>query len=197
MPDLPVLTTGRLLLRPLVPADLDEVAALHSDPMVMRYIDDGRPVPPQVVRERDMTWLTADYGPGAGYWLAVERAVGSAIGWFGLRPVPGQPGDLELGYRLRPASWGRGLATEGARALIAHAFQAAGASQVVATTMAVNSASRRVMEKAGLRWLRTWYGDWPIPIPGAEHGDVDYALTASDWRRRATFTLSSIMATGT
>jgi RimJ/RimL family protein N-acetyltransferase len=174
------LQTRRLLLRRPQADDLADIAALHGDPEVMRFIDDGRPVPREVVRDRDLGWLTADYGPGRGYWIAVERDTGLVIGWFGLRPLPDRPEVLELGYRLRRHAWGRGLATEGARLLLRHAFQS-GAARVFATTMTVNQASRRVMVKAGLTWQRTFQLDWPEPIAGSEHGDVEYAVTADDW----------------
>ncbi|MGI8879875.1 MAG: GNAT family N-acetyltransferase [Jatrophihabitans sp.] len=128
-----------------------------------------------------MPWLTADYGPGRGYWLGVERDTGLVVGWFGLRPLPDRPAVLELGYRLRPAAWGRGLASEGARLLVRHAFIAAGATRVYATTMTVNRASQRVMAKAGLTWQRTFFEDWPEPIPGSEEGDVEYAVTPDTW----------------
>lgn len=50
--------------------------------------------------------------------------------------------------------------------------------------MAVNAASRRVMEKAGLRLVRAFHQDWPDPIEGGEHGEVEYALTRTGWERR-------------
>jgi RimJ/RimL family protein N-acetyltransferase len=50
--------------------------------------------------------------------------------------------------------------------------------------MAVNTASRRVMEKAGLSLERTFYRDWPDPIEGTEHGEVEYALTKADWEQQ-------------
>ncbi len=50
--------------------------------------------------------------------------------------------------------------------------------------MAVNTGSRRVMEKSGLRYVRTFHEDWPDPLPGAEHGDVEYALAKDDWIRQ-------------
>ena len=87
----------------------------------------------------------------------------------------------ELGYRLRRSAWGRGLASEGSRALVDHAFRVLGARRVVAETMAVHTASRRVMEKDGLRLVRTFRADWPDAIPGDEHGDVEYALTREEW----------------
>jgi RimJ/RimL family protein N-acetyltransferase len=54
--------------------------------------------------------------------------------------------------------------------------------RVIATTMTVNSGSRRVMEKVGLRYVRTFHLDWPDPLPGSEHGEVEYAITLDEWR---------------
>jgi RimJ/RimL family protein N-acetyltransferase len=65
--------------------------------------------------------------------------------------------------------------------LITRAFAELGVSRVVATTMAVNYGSRRVMEKAGLSYTRTVYLSWPDPRPGNEHGDVEYELRRDDW----------------
>jgi len=56
-----------------------------------------------------------------------------------------------------------------------------GAAEVVATTMTDNRASRRVLEKAGLVYARTVYLDWPDPLPGNEHGDVEYRLRRAGW----------------
>lgn len=61
------------------------------------------------------------------------------------------------------------------------AFAELGAERVVATTMAVNAASRRVMEKAGLRYVRTFFEEWPEYLEGAEHGDVEYAVSRAEW----------------
>jgi RimJ/RimL family protein N-acetyltransferase len=179
---LPELVTDRLVLRPPVAGDLARIVALHGDPLVMAWIDDGRPVSADLVVSRDFGWLSADHGDGRGYWIGVERATDVTVGWFGLRPEPGRLDVLELGYRLRPTCWGRGLATEGARALLAHAFDTLRVSRVFATTMVVNVGSWRVMEKIGLRHRRTFRYAGPDPLPGAEHGDVEYTLTLEEWR---------------
>jgi RimJ/RimL family protein N-acetyltransferase len=73
------------------------------------------------------------------------------------------------------------LASEGSRALVDEAFGELGAGRVRAETMVVNTASRRVMEKAGLRQVRTFFADWPDRIPGDELGDVEYAITRDEW----------------
>ncbi len=77
--------------------------------------------------------------------------------------------------------WGRGYATEGARALARRAFTELGVGEVVATTMAVNTRSRAVMERAGLRYARTVHMTWPEPLDGNSRGDVGYRLRREDW----------------
>ena len=107
------------------------------------------------------------------------------LGWFHLRPGEGAgPLEPELGYRLRREVWGRGYATEGSRALIDKAFAELGAARVYASTMTVNTASRRVMEKAGLHYVRTFDIDWPVKVPGDEHGGVEYSIDRTQWAKR-------------
>jgi RimJ/RimL family protein N-acetyltransferase len=178
------LRTERLVLRRFTPDDLDDLESLDADPAVMRYINGGRPTPREELRDEVLpSWMRFhEHGDAWGFWAAEDRGTRQFQGWFHLRPQPDDPPDEpELGYRLRRAVWGRGLATEGSRALVDKAFRELGASRVYASTMVVNVASRRVMEKAGLRWVRTSYGEWPEPIPGDEHGDVEYAITKAEW----------------
>lgn len=77
---------------------------------------------------------------------------------------------------------GGGYASEGARALIDLGFRQLGAERVVAQTMVINVASRRVLEKAGMRQVRTFFMEWPVPIEGSEHGDLEYAITRAEWK---------------
>ena len=78
---------------------------------------------------------------------------------------------------------GKGYATEGSRALIDKGFAEFGVQRVFAETMAVNTGSRRVMEKSGLRFVRAYHAEWPVRIPGDEHGDVEYALDRDEWEQ--------------
>ena len=64
-------------------------------------------------------------------------------------------------------------------------FVELGCERVTAESMAVNVASRRVMEKAGLHFVRTVHHNWPVRIPGDEHGDVEYALDRAEWESAA------------
>ena len=115
----------------------------------------------------------------------LEKASGEFLGWFHFRPPEGAgPNVAELGYRLRRSAWGKGYATEGSRALIRKGFAELGVRRVVASTMAVSVASRRVMEKSGPRFVRTFHQSWPDRVEGAEHADVEYALDMADWERQ-------------
>ncbi|MCL7457521.1 GNAT family N-acetyltransferase [Micromonospora echinofusca] len=181
------LSTPRLVLREFTPDDADLLVELDDDPEVMRYLTGGRPTPPEAVRERVLPRILAHYrrAPGLGWWAAQDRRSGAFLGWFEFRPTrDGDAREVELGYRLRRDAWGAGLATEGCRALIDKGFAELGVRRVTANTMTVNAASRRVMEKSGLRLVRTYVGDWPELIDGAEHGEVEYALTREHWLRR-------------
>jgi RimJ/RimL family protein N-acetyltransferase len=165
-------------LRRFTPADLDDLAALHGDPGVMRFIDD--PAPRTLVEQETLTGIVRDYARlPAGLGVFAATVDGAFVGQGSLRPVSSRglaPDGLELGYRIVAAQWGRGYATQIARTLVRRAFDELGATCVVATTMAVNTGSRRVLERAGLRYVRTFHLEWPDPLPGAEHGEVEYAL---------------------
>jgi RimJ/RimL family protein N-acetyltransferase len=181
-----VLETTRLTLRRFAPDDVELLVELDSDPLVMLYITGGRVTPRGEIEEHELPAFLAHYArwPRWGFFAAEEKATRTFLGWFHLRPSDGDPDDVvELGYRLRREAWGQGYASEGARALVAYAF-ASGARRVYAMTMVVNVASRRVLEKAGLRYVRTFHAEWPYKIEGDEQGDVEYALTHAEWSSR-------------
>ena len=181
------LETDRLLLRRFTADDVENLVELDGDPEVMRFINGGRPTPRQEI-ENDVLPAFLDYYErfaGYGFWAAIEKSTGQFVGWFHFRPAKHAPaGEVELGYRLRKAAWGQGYAAEGSRALIEKGFTDFGVQRVVASTMVVNVASRRVMEKAGLKFVRIFHQDWPDKIEGDEEGDVEYALLRSEWERR-------------
>lgn len=181
------LETDRLVLRPFTDADAPHLLALDNDPEVMRYINGGRPTTADAIRDRTLPRLLHDHPCTGtrGFWAAEEKATGTFLGWFELRPLADHDATVvELGYRLNQAAWGRGYATEGARALVDKGFADLGAERVTANTMAVNAGSRRVMEKTGLTFLRAYTEDWPDAIEGSEHGEVEYVLTRAEWEAR-------------
>lgn len=182
-----LLETERLVLRRFTSEDVELLVALDADPAVMRYVTAGAPTPREEIEQEWLPAFLAAYerGDGYGFWAAEEKPARAFVGWFHLRPAQAAPRDEpELGYRLVRSAWGRGLASEGARALVDHAFDDLGARRVVAECMAVHAASRRVMERAGLRFVRTFHQDWPVHMDGDEQGDVEYALNRQEWAAR-------------
>ena len=169
------LETARLSLRPITADDVDLLVELDRDPAVMRFISGGKPSPRAEVERIVQRSL-------GHRWVGFDKTSDEFVGWFGIRPSSGK--SRELGYRLRQAAWGKGLATEGSQALIAMAFTQLAAERVRAETMAVNTASRRVMERCGLRFVRTFHLEWDDPIEGSEHGEVEYEITKIDWERQ-------------
>ncbi|WP_030161735.1 GNAT family N-acetyltransferase [Glycomyces sp. NRRL B-16210] len=175
------LATSRMLLRRIRSADVDLLTALNDDPGVMRHIDRAPPSRAAVAAEIDALLAARERHPGHGRFIAEDHD-GVFLGWFGLIVLADGPAAPSLGYRLRPAHWGRGLATEGGRALVDHAFTHLAAERVTAETMAVNAASRRVLDKCGLHYVRTFHEHFDDPLPGTEHGEVWYEITRDQWR---------------
>jgi RimJ/RimL family protein N-acetyltransferase len=181
------LETERLILRRFTPDDVDNLVQLDGDADVMLYLTGGRLTPSDEVEADVLPAFLGYYerGDDYGFWAVVEKSSGDFLGWFHFRPGEGQPDDEpELGYRLRKDAWGKGYATEGSVALIAKGFTELSVRRVVASTMVVNTGSRRVMEKSGMRLVRTFHQDWPYAIPGDEQGDVEYAITRQQWEER-------------
>ena len=181
------LETQRLVLRRFSTADVDNLVQLDADPDVMRFVNGGVPTPRYEIENDFLPAFLAYYDryEGFGFWAVIEKASGEFLGWFHFRPRPdAAAGEVELGYRLRKPAWGRGYATEGSRALIAKGFTESGVQRVVAEAMTVNVASRRVMEKAGLKLVRATRQALPHPVDGNQHVDVvGYALDKACWQQ--------------
>jgi RimJ/RimL family protein N-acetyltransferase len=172
--------TARLSLSLVRETDRENLVALERDPEVMRFLNGGRPTPHDGADE-GAGFLTPRGGE-SDIWAAVEMRSGALVGWFSLRRV--REGVGELGYRLRRDAWGRGLATEGATALVAMGFADKDFVRIVATTMAIHTASRQVMEKAGLAYVGAVYPHWRDPLPGSERGEVKYGITRDEWEAK-------------
>jgi [ribosomal protein S5]-alanine N-acetyltransferase len=176
----PTLRTARLLLRPFDDADADALFALHSSASVLRYWD----APPWRERERADRFLAACRqlaAEGSGARPAIERlSDGAFIGWCGLTRWNPDHRSASLGYCLDEAAWGRGYATEAARALLQWAFDALDLNRVQAEADTRNLASARVLEKLGFVREGTLREDCVVD------GDVSdswvYGLIRREWR---------------
>ncbi|BDV31597.1 GNAT family acetyltransferase [Microbacterium terricola] len=177
------LQTDRIRLIPLGDEHLELEVGLDSDPEVMRYLSgDGR-TRAQVEVAHGLRLATAQAVEGLGFWVGFVDD--EFVGWWLLQPAGwGEetlvPGQAELGYRLLRPHWGKGLATEGAREMVRHAFQDLGMHRVFALTMTVNERSRATMASAGLEYVRTFYDD-DDHRDGSELGAVEYATTKDQW----------------
>ncbi len=143
-----ILETTRLYLREVENNDLDFLSALHRDPDVMRYI--GPPRTRKSVKER-IDRIRQGYKdfPGRGIWMACELTDDNPIGWGCLKDLDGTE-MIEIGYRLAKEAWGKGYATEIARALLEYGFEQYGLDKIVGVTTPDNIGSQKVLEKAGL-----------------------------------------------
>lgn len=152
------IVTPRLRLRPLRLDDLDDLAEVYLHPLVMRWIgthrleDVEREIALQIEHQASQGW---------SLWAVADRHTDRMIGDCGLQPLEHHGPDVELGYDLHPDAWGRGLATEAARAVMAQAFGPLRVDRVVAVVKPDHVASQRVLEKAGLHraGTRLAYGE--------------------------------------
>jgi RimJ/RimL family protein N-acetyltransferase len=155
-----VAETDRVILRPWRLDESDRFFDMHRRMEVARWIG-GRPMAERAEAEpliqRMLDRLAAD--PRFGAWAVVQRATGVPAGTVLLKPLPDGAGEIEIGWHLHPDSWGCGLATEAARALLARGF-ALGLAEIWAVTGPDNQPSAHVCEKLGMRLLGTthrWY----------------------------------------
>jgi ribosomal-protein-alanine N-acetyltransferase len=164
--------TERLILRHFDSSDADAMEGVYCDPEVMRY---GRGVQTREwVRDRLRRWVEEDYPQwGFGLWAVVEKSSAAVIGYCGLTHFPdigGQP-EIEVGYRLARSYWGRGYATEAARAVRDYGFGSLGLTRLIALIDPQNVASIRAAEKIGMRHEKD------VTLPGYTHSDRVYCIS--------------------
>jgi len=177
------IATPRLLLRPFTEADDHHLFTLDSDPQVTRYVNGGQPPDMERIRTQVIPRFL-DFQQryeGLGFYAVEEKESRDFIGWFHFRPKRGNESVIELGYRLMRKAWGKGYATEGAQALLAHGFTEFGVLCVEATALVANAASIRVMEKCGLRWVENYVEE---SFPGDDKRAVRYQITVEEWLRK-------------
>ncbi|MFT3715115.1 MAG: GNAT family N-acetyltransferase [Gordonia sp. (in: high G+C Gram-positive bacteria)] len=174
-----LLNTRRLLLRPVVTGDAELLAALDSDPAVMRFVSGGAPTALRTVTEwviPRMQEQQREYG--TGMWTAFEHGDRRFAGWVQLRtPRHSRADELELSYRFRREVWGRGLVTEAAAALIGATFDRNPATRIFASTQVAHTASRAVLMRLGMR-LAAAADARVLTDPEA---DVEYELLRGHW----------------
>lgn len=148
-----MLETPRLLLRRWRPDDLDGFAAISAQPEVMRYIHDGSTHDRATTAERLARFERHWDEHGFGLYALEIKETGELAGFTGLAVptfLPEIMPAVEIGWRLGTEHWGKGLATEAARAVVAHAWAEVGLRRLVSIHIVGNDASARVMVKLGM-----------------------------------------------
>jgi RimJ/RimL family protein N-acetyltransferase len=149
------LETERLVLRMFRESDTDAYAEMVGDPEVMRFLGGGQPVP-RAEAWRNMAMVLGHWHlRGYGMWAVEEQASGELVGRVGCWRPEGWPG-LEVGWTLRRRFWGRGYATEAARASVAYAFEALDQTRVISLIAPENVNSIRVAERLGEKPEGEW-----------------------------------------
>jgi RimJ/RimL family protein N-acetyltransferase len=168
--DSSAIETARLRLRMFRSEDLDMLAALFADPEVMRYVGDGNPAGKEVAEKAITSIIEHWRVHGFGRWAVEDKQTGEFVGYGGLRSLFDTP---EVVYHFRSAHWGRGFATELARACLKFGFGELGFQRIVAIAKPGNTASIHVMEKLGMHFeMRTSY--YGIEV-------VQYEITSAEF----------------
>jgi RimJ/RimL family protein N-acetyltransferase len=160
--------TERLILRSWIDADLEPYHKINNDEKVTEFL----PGPASLERCKDFIAMANNNIEklGFGLWATTLKDSGELIGFIGLHP-PDFTTDftpcVEIGWRLGSQYWGKGLATEGARAVLKFGFEKIGLKEIVSFTVPENSRSIAVMKKIGLQ--RDINGDFNHPKLPAGH----------------------------
>jgi RimJ/RimL family protein N-acetyltransferase len=148
---MPEVETERLLMRMFTPGDVERHLSVVTHPEFMRYFpahfSPSRDGVERGIAARLEHWERHGYGQ----WALTEKGRGELFGYCGLRYLP-ETDEVELLYGIDPAHWGRGLTTEAAKASVRFGFEEARLARIMAVANPLNTGSRRVMEKAGLRY---------------------------------------------
>lgn len=173
--DIPTLETERLILRAFRDSDIEAYAAMNAHPDVARFINvEGKP------KNRMDSWrsMAMNLGHwelrGFGQWAAEEKSTGAFVGRLGLYYPEGWIG-REVGYALAHEHWGKGYATEGAKAARDYAFETLNWDEVLSVINPANTASLAVAERLGETFREVW-----VAYGITNHV---YGLTRADWEK--------------
>jgi len=183
--------TERLLLRNWDAADLNEFMRHTNTEAVMRWLGGVWPREKHEAAFGRIKTYERDYGHT--FWIVERKADGALLGFCGLKRVNNQgapnPGDFEVGWRLREDAWGQGYAKEAAIASLDLAFHQFGAPYVVALTVRQNEASQGLMKRLGMK-RREDMDFQSTDMPPELNPMIVYRLDAADWEAARAAALS-------
>ena len=160
-------------MRPLIESDVDDIFAMRSDEEIMRFIRE-----PQA-RDESFDWIKLVSGrwhsEKLGFCAVIEKETNKFLGWCGIWRLK-ETGEIEIGYAIDKTQWKKGFATEAAEKFMRYAFEELNAERLVAVARPENTASRRVMEKLGMKFVKT--------AAFYEQSLVQYAVNKGDWQKK-------------
>lgn len=156
--------TERLILREIMPTDIEGMFELDSDPIVHKYLG-NKPVKTKKDTEEAISFIRQQYvDRGIGRWAVIEKSSGDFIGWSGLKLNTGEKEVLngkqhfyDIGYRFIPRYWGKGYATESALVALNYGFEVKKYDVITGIALADNIGSNKVLQKIGLKFIEDFY----------------------------------------
>jgi [ribosomal protein S5]-alanine N-acetyltransferase len=152
--------TERLIIREILPTDIDGMFELHSDPEVHIYLGN------KTITTKEKIFEVIDFvrqqyiDYGVGRWAIIDKNSNEFIGWTGLefviKEINNRRNYYDLGYRLIKRFWGQGIATESAFASLDYAFDKLNAKEVCAIADCENQGSNKILKKVGLKCIETF-----------------------------------------
>ena len=151
-----ILETKRLVLRHLLPSDVDDLYALYRDPEIRRFFPEGTLTREETKEEVEWFLNGHPAHPELGLWATIHREDNAFIGRCGLLPwtIEGRP-EVEVAYLLAKEYWGQGLGTEAAQAVSRYGFETLGLSRLICLIDPGNQASMNVARSIGMTLERT------------------------------------------
>ena len=168
-----ILTTERLYLREFTLKDAQNFIDLNSNPNVVKYTGDGAIQDLEKAKEILETITFPQYKNKLGRWAVHLKSTDEFLGWCGLKYIE-QLNEIDLGYRFFEKHWGKGYATESAKAVLAYGFDTLKVNVIVARAAIENVNSHKVLKKIGMKFEKE----------GEEHGDkiYKYRLSNADYQ---------------
>ncbi len=153
--------TPRLILREILPSDVDGMFELDSNPAVHRYLG-NKPVTSKEEIIQVIQYIRQQYADyGIGRWAIIDKNSQEFMGWTGLKlvtePTNNHQNYYDIGYRLIPKYWGKGIATESAMASLEYAFKELHLNEVYAAANIENHASNKILKRLGMQFIETFY----------------------------------------
>lgn len=168
--------TNRLVMRDIEPSDAEGIFALDSDPEVHKYLGNN-PIKTMAEAEEIIEYIRQQYEKnGIGRWAVIDKQTEDFIGWSGLK-LEDKVRDFsyyDLGYRLRRAYWGKGIASETAVESLKYGFSKLNLNEISALADVNHIASNKVLRKAGLRFIEIFHYEGVTPCNW-------YKITKSEW----------------